>query len=96
MLDWSNTILVRGFTKLIEVLLTNISRTREEGLTMNVFIDSDNAGYLLTIRSWKRYFAYLNSALIYWHSKKWTLIEMSSFSITFITMKHATLNTSVD
>ena len=64
--------------------------TRGEGFTINLFVNSDHAGDLVTRRSWTGYFLYLISALICWHSKKCLLIETSSFGSDFMAMKHAT------
>ena len=59
---------------------------------MNVFFDSDHASDSVTRRSQTGYFVYLNSALIYRHSKKKISIEISSFGSEFMamTMKHTT------
>ena len=54
---------------------------------MRAFVDSDHAGDLTTRRSRTCFLVCLNSALIYWLSKKQTSIETSSFGSEFIAMK---------
>lgn len=53
-------------------------------------VDSDHAGDQVTRRSRTGYLVYLNSALIYWFSKKQTTIETSSFGSEFMALKQAT------
>jgi len=51
------------------------------------FVDSDHAGELTTRRSRTGYIVFLNSAPIYWFSKRQTCVETSSFGSEFIAMK---------
>ena len=60
------------------------------GFTMTAFVDSDHAGDLLTRRSRTGFLIYLNSAPIYWYSKKQNSIETSSFGSEFTAMKQCT------
>ena len=61
------------------------------GFTMRVFVDPDHAGDKITRRSRTWFFIYLQSALLYWTSKKQTtIIETSSFRSEFMAIKHAT------
>ena len=55
--------------------------------TMREFVDSDHAGELTTRQSQTGFVIFLNSALIYWFSKRQTSVEMSSFGSKFIAMK---------
>ena len=57
---------------------------------MRVFVDSDHAGDQVTRRSRTGFIVYLNSALVYWSSKKQTTVETSSFGSEFMAMKQAT------
>ena len=54
---------------------------------MRAFVDSDHAGDTATRRSRTGYIIFLNSAPIYWFSKKQTCVETSSFGSEFIAMK---------
>ena len=55
---------------------------------IRAYVDSDHAGDKLTRRSRTGFLVYLNSALIYWLSKKQTSVEMASFGSEFVAMKH--------
>ena len=57
---------------------------------MRVYVDSDHAGDQVTRRSKTRFLVFLNNALIYWTSKKQTMIEISSFGSELMAMKYAT------
>ena len=57
------------------------------GFTMRAFVDSDFAGELTTRRSRTGYIIFLNSAPIYWFSKRQTCVETSLFGSEFIAMK---------
>ena len=54
---------------------------------MRAYVDSDHAGEKLTRRSRTGFIIYLNSAPIYWLTKKQMAIETSSFGSEFIAMK---------
>ena len=54
---------------------------------MQAFVDSDHAGDSITRRSRSCFIIFLNSAPIYWFSKKQTSVETSTFGSKFITMK---------
>ena len=45
--------------ELTEVLPSTMQHTREEGFTMNAFVDSDHVGDLVTRKSQPEYFVYL-------------------------------------
>jgi hypothetical protein len=59
-------------------------------MTMEVFVDADHAGDLLTRRSRTGLIVFLNGAPIYWSSKKQTSCETSTFGSEFVAMKQAT------
>jgi hypothetical protein len=54
---------------------------------MRAYVDSDHAGEKVTRRSRTGFIVYLNSAPIYWLSKKQTAVEASSFGSEFMAMK---------
>ena len=57
---------------------------------MRAFVDSDHAGDFTTRRSRTGFLVWLNNSLIYWHSKKQTTIETSSFGSEFMALKSCT------
>lgn len=57
---------------------------------MRVFVDSDYARCMITRRSRTSLLAFLNSALIYWYSKRQTSVETSSFGSKFMAVKYVT------
>ena len=57
------------------------------GFIMRAFVDSDHAGDMVTRRSRTGFMIFLNSAPIYWYSKKQGSCETSSFGSEFIAMK---------
>ena len=59
------------------------------GMTMRVYVDSNHARDTVTRRSRTGFIIFLNSAPIYWISKKQTLCEKSSFGSDFCAMKQA-------
>jgi hypothetical protein len=59
-------------------------------MTMQVFVDADHAGDLVTRRSRTGFIVFLNGALIYWSSKKETSCETSTIGSEFVAMKQAT------
>ncbi len=59
-------------------------------MTMQVFVDADHAGDLLTRCSRTWFIVFLNGAPIYWSSKKQTSCETSTFGSEFVAMKQAT------
>ena len=81
--DWTAT----AYGECKEELPSNAPEPRGLGFTMRAFVDSDHAGDCITRRSRTGYLIFLNSAPIYWFSKKQTSIETSSFGAEFIAMK---------
>ena len=57
---------------------------------MTAYVDADHAGDKLTRRSRTGYVIFLNMAPIYWHSKKQTSVETSSFGSEFVALKQCT------
>jgi hypothetical protein len=54
---------------------------------IRAYVDSDHAGDKLTRRSRTGFLVYINSAPIYWLSKKQTSVETASFGSEFVAMK---------
>jgi hypothetical protein len=58
------------------------------GFVVRAKVDADHAADTVTRRSRTGFLVYLNSAPIYWSSKKQNSVESSSFGSEFIAMKH--------
>ena len=81
--DWSAS----EYGECEETLPHEPPETRGLGFIMRAFVDSDHAGDSITRRSRTGFIIFLNSAPIYWYSKKQTSVETSSFGAEFIAMK---------
>ena len=81
--DWSATV----YGECEEELPGNMPKPRGIGFTMRAFVDSDHAGDVITRRSRTGFLVFLNSAPIYWFSKRQTCIETSTFGSEFVAMK---------
>ena len=84
--DWSKTV----YGEVEEELPPNMPKPRGLGFTMRTYVDSDHAGESVTRRSRTGFLVFLNSAPIYWLSKKQTSCETSTFGSEFVAMKQAT------
>ena len=84
--DWSAT----EFGELTEELPTNRPEERGMGFIMTAFVDADHASDTVTRRSRTGFLVYLQSAPIFWYSKKQNGIETSSFGSEFMAMKQCT------
>ena len=60
-----------------------------KNMTMRVYVDADHAGDQVTRRSRTGFIVCLNSAPIYWLSKKETSCETSTLGSEFVAMKQA-------
>jgi hypothetical protein len=85
--DWSTS--ESGLT-LHEEMPYNMPEARGFGFTMRAFVDADHATDSITRRSRTGFLVYLNSAPIYWTSKKQISVETSSFGSEFTAMKQCT------
>ena len=83
--DWTSSEF--GHLQGIEELPPKMPESRRIGLTMIAKVDADHAADTITRRSRTGFLVYLNSALVYWSSKKQTSVESSSFGSEFIAMK---------
>ena len=88
--DWSNSVYATDDTDLKEALPGNMPEPRGKGMIMSAYVDADHAGDSVTRRSRTGFLIYLQSPLIYWHSKKQTSVETSTFGSEFMAMKHCT------
>ena len=73
-----------------EELPTNMPQPRGMEFVIRSYIDADHAGDSITRRSRTGFLVYLNSAPVYWISKKQSSVETSSFGSEFIAMKQCT------
>ena len=88
--DWSNYVYATDNNDLKEAQPKNMPEPQGKGMTMSAYVDADHAGDSVTRRSRTRFLIYLNSALMYWHSKEQTSVETSTFGSKFIVMKNYT------
>ena len=75
---------------LSETLPANMPQPRGFGFTMRAFVDADHATDSMTRKSRTGFLVYLNSAPIFWTSKKQQGVETSSFGSEFTAMKQCT------
>ena len=83
--DWSS-----AYGEIKEEVPDNAPESRGEGFIMTAYVDADHAGDKLTRRSRTGYLIFLNMSPIYWHSKKQTSVETSSFGSEFVALKQCT------
>ena len=83
--DWERSI----YGKVKELLPPNMPTPLGIAMRMIAFVDSDHAGESVTRRSRTGFLIFLNKAPIYWHSKKQTSCETSTFGSEFVAMKQA-------
>ena len=81
--DWSSA----PYGNCKEEIPSNAPDPRGLGFTMRADVDADHAGDSTTRRSRTGFIVWLNSAPIYWYSKKQGPCETSSFASEFIAMK---------
>ena len=70
-----------------EQLPPNMPEPRGVGPQIVAKVDADHAADTIMRRSRTGFLVYLNCALVYWHSKKQTSVESSSFGSEFVAMK---------
>ena len=85
--DWTTSEF--GFS-LDEALLTNMLQHRGMEFFIRAFVDADHAGDTITRRYRTGFRVYLNSAPLYWLSKKQTIFGPLLFGSEFMTMKECT------
>ena len=77
--DWSYSIYSSPGEELKEALPPNMPKPLGHGFKICCFVDADHAGESLTRRSRTGFIVMFNNAPIYWHSKKQTSVETSTF-----------------
>ena len=82
--DWSNTEFDQDEK---EEIPQDMPETRGRGFVIRAYVDADHAGDCLTRRSRTGFLVYLNSAPVYWSSKKQGSCETSTFGSEFMAMK---------
>ena len=87
--DWGYSIYSSPGEESKETLPEGMPTPRGQGFKIRVYVDADHAGELLTRRSRTGFIVMLNNAPIYWHSKKQTSCETSSYGSEIIAMKQA-------
>ncbi len=79
--------LLYGCKGLADELPNNMPKPYGPLMTMQVFVDTNQAGDLLTRRSRTGFIVFLNGAPMYWSSKKQTSCETSTFGSEFVAVK---------
>ena len=85
--DWASS---EFGAEIQEQLPGNMPEPRGLGFIMSAMVDADHAADTTTRRSRTGFIVYLNSAPIYWMSKKQNSVESSSFGSEFTAMKQCT------
>ena len=85
--DWTTSEF--GHIQKKKRLPPNAPEPRGFGFMRRVKVDADHAGDTVSRRSCTGFLVYLNSSLVYWHSKKQSCVESSSFGSEFIAMRQA-------
>lgn len=83
--DWTSSEFGHVMGK--QELPPNMPEPRGLGFTIRAKVDADHASDSVTRRSRTGFLVYINSALVYWHSKKQNCVESSSFGSEFCAMK---------
>jgi len=83
--DWTTTEFGHVVGK--ELLPPNMIEPRGMGFCIRAKVDADHAGDTATRRSRTGFIVYINSAPVYWLSKKQPSVESSSFGSEFVAMR---------
>jgi hypothetical protein len=83
--DWSTSEF--GHKASTETLPGNMPEPRGQGFVIHAKVDADHAGDCVSRRSRTGFLVWINSAMVFWMSKKQTSVETSSFGSEFIAMK---------
>jgi Reverse transcriptase (RNA-dependent DNA polymerase) len=83
--DWS--ISEFGHKASTETLPGNMPEPRGQGFVICAKVDADHTGDCVSQRSRTGFLVWINSAMVFWMSKKQTSVETSSFGSEFIAMK---------
>ena len=74
----------------VEEIPPNAPEPRGQEVQINVFVDADHAGNVVTRWSHSGILIFLNMAPISWFSKKQNTVELSTFSSEFVALRIAT------
>ena len=83
--DWASSEF--GHIEGQEEVPDNAPEPRGNGFIVHAKVDADLASDTVTRRSRTGFLVWVNSALVYWHSKKQNAVESSSFGSEFTAMK---------
>ena len=83
--DWSTSEF--GHLEGKEILPPNMPQPCGKAVVIQAKVDADHATDTTTRRSQSGFLVYINSAMVYWFSKKQTSVESSSFGSEFCAMK---------
>ena len=83
--DWTSSEF--GHVEGKEELPPNMPEPRGLGFIIRAKVDADHASDTVTRRSRTGFLIYINSAPLYWHSKKQNSLESSTFGSEFTAMK---------
>ena len=87
--EWSYLIYSSPGEELKEALPPNTTKPLGHGFKIRCFVDADPARESLTRRSQTGFIVMLNNAPIYWHSKKQTSVETTTFGSEMVAMNQA-------
>jgi len=85
MKDWTTSEF--GHIQGKEEIPSNMPQPRGTRFVISALVDADHASDTVSRRSRTGFLVYINSALVYWFSKKQNSVESSSFGSEFIAMK---------
>jgi hypothetical protein len=85
--DFQTHAWTRFYRDAVEPRPTNAPKLLGKDIDLQMFVDSDHAGYKLRRRSRTGYFIFLSSEPISWLSKRQTTVETSVFGAEFVAMK---------
>ena len=83
--DWTSSEF--GHLSGKEEMPPNMPEFRGEGFVIWARVDADHASDTITRQSWTGFLIYINSAPVYWLSKKQNSVESSTFGSKFMAMK---------
>ena len=83
--DWTTSEF--GHVNDKEELPPNMPQPRGFGFVIHAKVDADHASDSVSRRSRTGFIVYINSAPVYWYSKKQTSVESSTFGSEFVAMK---------
>ena len=70
-----------------EAIPMNAPEPQGKEVDICMFVDNDHARDKVSCRSRSGFLIYVNTALVWWFSKKQSTVETSVFDVEFVTMK---------